>query len=336
MSTPFLRGNNLLGNSRLSFWQRGISSLNASGNVYLADRFRLGNDVPSGGIDISRNTDVPTSQADYSYSLARATASTPTGLTGSRIVQPVEGNIFKQIRGKKFTLFFWAKSSKIGPQYVALKNSAANRLFLQRYNITVADTWQSFQFQLTHDEAGSWLYDSGMGLEVSWMLQAGSSINIGTAGSWQTVAITTLAANDQVNTFDASNSYFRLALPMIVPGHVILDPNNLPLTRRHEDELRFCQRYYYGEYGFPNAIPLYGIRYAGTSPWLTIPLPVSMRALPVVSTSHSTIFASAGTINSVAPRTGAQRLDHVAVDVLTSNTSVDWGINLSFSADAEF
>lgn len=176
MSTPFLKGNNLFANSRLSFWQRGTSSLNASGNVYLADRFRLGNDVPSGGIDISRSTDVPSTQADYSYSLARATASTPTGFTGSRIVQPIEGNIFKQIRGKKFTLFFWAKSSKIGPQYVALKNSAANRLFLQRYDITVADTWQSFQFQLTHDEAGSWVYDSGMGLEVSWMLQAGSSI----------------------------------------------------------------------------------------------------------------------------------------------------------------
>lgn len=208
-------------------WQRGTSFPAIINTTYSADRWyfqKTGTAVQT----ISKVADAPTvAQAGiytaYCLGSAMTTAQTSLAISDYNVIsQRVEGfNIaslgFGQAGTRNVTLSFWVKGAKTGIHSVALRNGGANRSYIAEYTINALNTWEYKTIAMPVDTAGTWLYDTGTGIEVMFALAAGTSFQT-TANSWQ--AGNFLASNNQVNELDSVNNLFKIALVQFELGSI--------------------------------------------------------------------------------------------------------------------
>lgn len=235
---------NAIINGDFDIWQRGTSFPSASDGTYNADASWVYGKLGAMVHDISRSTDVPTVAAAgrlYNYSALIDCTTVDSSLASTDVcvfIKNIEGFFFLPLAQRTFTLSFWAKGTKTGVHCVAFRNSGADRSYVAEYTINASDTWEFKTITVSASpSAGTWNYETGVGLSVRWTLAAGSAFQT-TAGAWQTGNF--CATANQVNACDSTSNNFRITGVRLVAGSVAK-----PLIQRpYAQELALCQRYY--------------------------------------------------------------------------------------------
>lgn len=241
-------GHNLIINGGMEISQRfNAPTATGGGDGYIVDRWLIANvgsqamlvgidsDTPDGvGFGQSQScqittADVAIAAGDYSVLLTR--------IEGKDTAHLLQGDA----AAKTVTLSFDVKSSVIGTYCVAFRNAATDRNYIAEYTINVADTWESKTITLTLDTTGTWLTDTGVGLEVSFAMASGSTWQ-GVADTWQ--AGNLFATSNQVNFLATIGNKFLLDNVKLEEGTEVTSF----LPRPFGDELALCQRYFEKSY----------------------------------------------------------------------------------------
>jgi len=245
--------NNIM-NGGLHFWQRGSSFASVVDATYTADRWKY---KKSGTMvhTVSRSTDVPSNSiTPYSLLATVTTAQASLGTTGLCCIQQfIEGNFASNLYGKKVALSFYVKASKIGTYCVRFANSAKDKVIVKEFSVSVANTWEKKIIRISHDFTGTWLKDIGIGMEVSFVIGAGSNYNSASNGTW--ISSDLYATANQVNGLDTIGNTFQLAEVVLIEdnsGQTTV-PNFVLAGRNYSDEMRLCQRYFEKSYELETA-----------------------------------------------------------------------------------
>lgn len=241
-ASSLFTGRNKIINGDFNIWQRNTSFAAVADAAFCADRWFYGKD-PTGVHTITRDTDVPSlAQAgrifNYSLKVDCTTLNASIASTSRCIVgQVIEGFNFLPIAQRIFTMSFWVKATKTGVYCISLQNSASDRTIVMEYTVNVSDTWEykTITFPAS-PSAGTWNYTNGAGLQVLFVLAAGSNFQ-GSAGSWSSSNL--IKTSNQVNALDSTSNNFFLCGVQIEEGSVAT-----PFEQRlFQDELKICERY---------------------------------------------------------------------------------------------
>ena len=189
------------------------------------------------------------------------------------------------------TLSFWVKSTKTGIHSGAFKNSAQDRSYVFEYTVNVSNTWEHKTITVAGDTSGTWLTTSGIGVQVTFALMAGTDFTK-TAGSWGDG--NNYGSDNQVNVMDsASNEWYITGVQLEVGEQAT------PFEHRSLGEEKFlCQRYFRDLCsGISGSVLSLVTHYAATNAVGTFVLSPEMRTTPtaiaVSDASHFTTFSAA-------------------------------------------
>lgn len=164
-------------------------------------------------ITMSQEVDAPSS-GEFGNSL-RATVTTADTAIGAsevcEIKQQIEGYNARRLIGKTFTLGFWVRSSKTGVHCVNFANQSGSidRSYITEYTVNAINTWEYKTVTVVDGLplAGAWNWTDGSGLQVRFVLAAGSTRR-STANTWLTGNFD--ATNNQVNCLDSVGNIFAI------------------------------------------------------------------------------------------------------------------------------
>jgi hypothetical protein len=220
-----------------------------TGAVYVVDQWRaILSTTPGGTLRAQRVQSVTPAGAlnRLRFTVQVADASIAAG-DFYAISQPIEGSmvadaLFGSASARTIIVRLGVSSSQAGTYTVALRNGASNRSWLG--SITIAPGEINIDLVrtvvLTGDTTGTWLTDTGLGMDLSICLAAGSTFQ-GAAG-WS--AGNFLATSSQTNFMATGGATFEL----FDVGHYV-DVNAVGIAPTYEvprfdDELRRCRRYW--------------------------------------------------------------------------------------------
>lgn len=155
--------------------------------------------------------------------------------------QRIEGYNIADYVGKTFTVGAWVRSSVTGVHAISLRNSVLDRYYVGEVNILAANTPQFATLTVVGGlpAAGAWDFTSGIGLELGFVLAAGSGLH-GAVGSWQPDGVYTIASASQVNAIGTIGNVFGITDVQINPGSVAKPFKRLS----YGESLARCKRYY--------------------------------------------------------------------------------------------
>lgn len=297
------------GDFSLNPFQRGTSLSVSATNTgsYLADRFFTGI-TGAAVVTIAKTLDAPTAlqagiftQHCLSSTVTTAVA-TPAITDGVNLGQRIEGYNalqfgFGQAGSRFITKQFWVKAAKVGIHSVSFRNSASTRSYIAEYTVNASNTWEFKSITIPVDTSGVWLYDSGVGVNTTWNLSAGSSLktapNIWTTGNF-------LASTNSVNELDVVGNTFKIALVQLEAGSIATSFE----SRSVSQELELCERYYLeNSSGDGDATLFSGNVTSGSSYSAKHTFRTNMRATPTMTATNAaaTNFpATSGTFGSGA------------------------------------
>ena len=234
---------NAIINGDFNVWQRGTSFTSVADGVYLADRWFYSK-ISSAVHDITLSSDVPTvAQAGrlFKNSLKADCQTVDSSIASGdlvRISQRIEGFNWLPLAQRTITLSFWVKATKTGIYCVSLGNSGADRSYVAEYTVNASNTWEFKTITFTASpSAGTWNYDNGVGLALTFTLASGSTFQT-TKDTWQTGSF--FATANQVNACDSTANDFLIAGVQLEAGSVAT-----PFEYRTiQQELSLCERYY--------------------------------------------------------------------------------------------
>ena len=319
---PIAGGRNKIINGDMRIAQRGTATITGSGSAqYPVDRWSVFNGT--GTVTFVQSTDAP---AGFNYSiLATVTATGSYSTAGyTQVTHKIEGFNCQDLAygtasAKTIVLSFWSKSSVVGTQNVSFKNSGNNRVYVATYTIDVANTWEKKTVTVVGDTTGTWLVNSGIGLEVTFNLGMGTQYDA-TAGSWQALAAR-YSTSDAIDFAANSGATWRVTGVQLETGAVAtpFEIENYGIT------LAKCQRYYWRISGAtaPNVGLAVGGGTSGSTPAarrMVIPLPVSMRAIPTPAISGNHALYNVGLSNRIITAVGfnSSAPDILSLDVNSS------------------
>lgn len=337
-------------------WQRGTSFTAPASTAYTADRFRIGYSM-DGVVNVLKTADAPTAVQAGVYTqhclhvdVTTADASIAAGqycIIGQRVEGLNAASFgFGQSGTRYVTLSFWHKHTKTGTYCVALMNEAGTRSYVAEYVQDTTDTWEKATLTIPVDTTGTWLYTTGIGVNVEFAIAAGSTYQT-TAGAW--AAGLYLASSNQVNALDSTANNFKIALVQLEAAPSATFTGTPFETRSAGQELALCQRYYYRIQ--PSGAEIaFGSAYASTT---TIAFgvgkfPVTMRTRPTsleqsgvasnynVQFTADTVCSSVPTFQSAGDETWRVRFT-VASGLTAGQGGMAWasaaGTYLAWSAE---
>jgi hypothetical protein len=246
------------------------------------------------------------------------------------IVHYIEGQMIADARlgsasARQIVIRFGVRSSLAGTFGVSLRNSAANRSYVT--TITIAggeiNTDLVRTIVIPGDTSGTWLTDTGIGLQLTITLAAGTTFQ-GTAGSWQgSNLLTTSSQTNFMGTASATFELFDVGLYVDPLAIGVAPPFEVP---DFADELLRCHRYFRKEviYKLAGGIPATSISVGGR---------VQFQPMRVVPTLGTTNDGSTGLIGS---RTfSVPTNDSVEVSAVSTGSG-GFIIDTSFNVTARF
>jgi hypothetical protein len=317
---------NLIINGAMQVAQRGTSST-ASGNRSV-DRYRVDFlNFDQLGVTQSQSTTVPTGEG-FSNSLKVAVTTQETTLDANELFiirQTIEAQNLQRLAygtssAKSLTLSFWVRSSLAGKYSVLFYSQDGNRSNTTSFTISSADTWEFVTISIDGDTAGTINNDNGAGLQVTWVLAAGTDWAGTPHSGWGAFVETDdYAFSDQVN-FAAQTGEFYITGVQLEVGTNASDFEHESFA----ETLQKCHRYF-------TRIP----RIDGTSVNTQIAngmgnttnnflgvihFPTEMRANPTLTAVGSFRVFNGGTLN---PTAGPAR---------SSSSTVSMGISVGTGA----
>jgi hypothetical protein len=277
-------------------------TINSTANTYTVDRWAAAGQNTDGVYTAQRSTTAP---SGFTNSLL-ATVTTADASIGSTqsylITQFIEGLNASDLAwgtasAATVTLSFWVRSSLTGTFGGSLQNSANDRSYPFSFTINSANTWEKETITIAGDTTGTWLTDTGRGINVRFSLGAGSS-NKTTAGAW--AAGNYFAPTGSVDPISTLSSTFYITGVQLEKGSTATSFD----YRDYGRELMMCQRYYQRSSAssvYSNLANI-GTAISTTQVYLTMPILVSMRSAPSI-TSSSTLLSADG-VNTSTVVTG--------------------------------
>lgn len=346
-------------NGAFDIWQRGTAGVttftNVASNDYTADRFKW-QYVHDGQFTVQKVNDAPTAAqagiyVNYCMEMVPTTADTSIAANQFQsIIYRVEGydaaELGLGLAGTRYmTLSFWVKSNVTGKYTVVFKNQNSTRQIFKTFTIDSSGIWEKKVLTVPTDTTNTnWDHGTGIGLQVCWMLAAGSDYN-GTKDVWQDANL--FAESGMANIMSSTSNYFRITLVQLEKGSVATPFEYRP----YQIELNLCRRYYYQHIYYGSSSLGYGdadfMHYGGVSSsaynwmWAYSKLPVPMRTSPTITTSDDagttgkvTIWTSGGggVTNGITPYTLYNTAESYSVSVYNE---AKYGLYGAIKADAE-
>jgi len=276
---------------------------------------------------VSRSTDIPSSAFGlYSLLATPTTAQASIGVSDyCGIRQRIEGNMLRPFKGKKLAMSFWVKAYKTGVYCVAFRNADNTKSLIKEYTISASNTWEKKTIRFTHDTTGTWLYDTGIGMGVLFVVAAGTSLR-NSADAW--LSGNYIATSNQVNGVDNVLDTFQIADVCLIEDNEgqTREVNFTTAARDIFEELQLCQRYYekssdLGQIASHSSGLIQTYTNSNGAGFTFFTYKAVKRATPVVTSN--------GSISSTAVYSGLSQ-----VCFQYSGASVTWYTNW-FTADAE-
>ena len=292
-----LSNRNLIINGAMQVAQRGTSVSSPTDGTFLLDRFAVFRNG-AGIVDMAQSSVAPDGFKN-SLLLTVSTADTSLGSSdfgGLRYV--VEGHDIAQIgfgtaNAKQITLSFYVRSSVAGTYSVSFRNSAGNRYYAANYTINSADTWERKSITITADTSGTWVTDSGKGIDLRFCLWEGGYS--AAPDAWGDGNI--IGANNTTTSWIAttSNTFYITGVQLEVGDTAT------PFEHRsYGQELALCQRYFeiIGNASERTYIGG-GLWYSSSRPYVGVKFKTTKRAAPSCSaTTGSYSWYVAGAANT--------------------------------------
>jgi hypothetical protein len=287
---------NIVINGDMAIWQRGTTSITASGPNYFCDRFAT--DHGQGGATTSQLTlsgsDTPYTLG-FRYGLRMTNTSNTTATNGYRQLryraeaQDIANSGWNYTDPNSFiTLSFWVKSSLAGTYYCTLEPDDQSDKYAYNIGFTLlADTWTKVTHAVPGHSTLVFNNDNGIGMSIHWRIWLGTNYTTsgtGTSSWYDTDSSSTLSPDFLQNWANTSSATFDLTGFQMELGEVAT-------PFKHEsygDNLQRCQRYFYkyisnNDYGPLGANGMQintnsssGVMYQGQHP-------ITMRAAPTMA-----------------------------------------------------
>lgn len=308
-------------------------------DTYSVDRWHGGGQTTDGVFTLQQSTTAP-SGFNYSIKATVTTADSSIGATQTyNIRQNVEGNNVVDFGlgtalGKSMTLSFWVRSSLTGTFGGAFLNSSGSRACPFSYSISAANTWEYKTFTVACDTTGTWLTDTGRGVQVVFSLGTGSTY-VGTSGTW--AASQLYGVTGQTNLIATNGATLYITGVQLELGTVATPFEFLNIT----NELQLCQRYYEKSYSAsvtPGTVTpagrVFGSRQSGSFVCYTI-FRVDKRATPTV-TIYSPATGTSGKIRNESTPGDENVTNEIGTSALNvAGTTATSGHAMSYHFTAE-
>jgi hypothetical protein len=312
-------------NGDMRIAQRGTSSSSTSAGYHTVDRMRF---TAGGGLSASvaatmdQSTQAP-SNFTNSFLFTTTNGTSPSTTQSIGIQHRIEGNNVADLawgtaNAKAVTLSFWVRSSLTGTFGGGLRNSDLSRNYVFSYSISAADTWEYKTITVPGDAAGTWLTNTGIGIDLVFSMGAGPDAQL-SAGSWTSTTVQVASGvTGQVNICATSGATFYITGVQLEAGSVAT-----PFERRpYGTELSLCQRYYY-----KTTIGRQGTGFAKTTTVaeVYVPFQVNMRVAPTALEQSGTasdyllVYQNTAQACSAVPTFGTGAITNGAVNFTVSS-----------------
>ena len=279
---------NFIINGAMNVSQRG-TSFSFSNNVYCLDRIMtsLGNN--DGAATVTQDSSAPEGFAN-SLKVNVTTADDSLAVNHyNQMVYRIEAQNLQSLAfgtsdAKNITLSFYVKSNKTGTYSVNIaQNDNSYKQANLTYTIDSANTWERKSLTFTGDTSGVINNDNGHGLEIVWILAAGTTYSSGNnSASFVTYADANYAANQGVNVFDTiGNTWFLTGMQLEI-GQNATEFEHEPVERT----LTKCKRYFFAKNTSYEPIGA-GVWYGAGQILGDYTFEVEMRAAPTMSVSSA-------------------------------------------------
>ena len=274
---------NLIINGAMQVAQRGTSftGITSGTGTYTLDRY----DVYFGSLGtwtVEQSTDSPNGFSNSLKCTATTADASPAAGDYAGIVQFIEaqnlqGLGFGTADAKSSTLSFWVKSNKTGTATLEIRqDDNSSKSISPSYTINSADTWEYKTISVPADTAGVINNDNGIGFQVEWWLNSGSTYTSGTSQTTWTAANNADRNAANLGVGGATSDYFAITGVQLEVGSVATPFEH----RSYGEEFLNCCRYYQECRGLSTTA---GYQNGTSQVIYDIPLFVPLRAQPTVS-----------------------------------------------------
>ena len=162
------------------------------------------------------------------------------------VAQSIEAQYLRRLafgtaNAKTTTISFWVYSNVTGTYgFTLVTQDGTARNIGGTYTINSANTWEKKTITFAGDASATINNDNGHGLDVCWILSAGSNWTGTSNTSWANYASGRLAYGHNVNIASAVNKYWYLTGVQWEEGSVATEFEQETIG----ETLRKCQRYY--------------------------------------------------------------------------------------------
>ena len=193
--TTQLSHRNLIQNGNFVVFQRFLPgsqvTCNNGTNFYCMDRWYARGESSKAVFKLIQQDIQSEGQGAHAAARVQVTTASGTPATNDvyKIAQRIEGRNVQHLSwgtsgAKTITLSFLVKSSVTGTYGGSIMNSAQNRAYPFTYAISSANTWEQKSITIPGDTGGTWLTNTGIGLELNFDMGTAESNYRRPAGSW--------------------------------------------------------------------------------------------------------------------------------------------------------
>ena len=300
-----LSNRNLIINGAMQVAQRGTSITGITSSQYTLDRWQL---IASGAgtFTVSQEQDGPSA---FTNSLKVDCTTADASNTAGELLylrQMLEGVDCQRLGygtsgASEITLSFWVKSNQTETFVLTLQQGPSGSLSGKTFSVSTADTWEYKTLTFSGDTANAITNGNGIGLQVHWWLQAGSSYTTGALNSgWDTSATEDFAAGLTATIGDSTSDYFQITGVQLEVGDTA---TATPFEHRsYGDELARCKRYY-EHIGAEDSIAYItqstAAAYGNTVASFGMQCTVEKRASPTLTIGTLNVFTPSGWDNAI-------------------------------------
>ena len=248
-SAGALSNRNLVINGAMQVAQRGTSATgltSANEGYKTVDRL---NHVLEATSELVVTSEQSTDAPDGFSKSVKLTVTTPETTVGStervQVDYKLEGQNVQSIgagttSAQQLTVSFWVKSSVTGTYSTYIYGYGGNRIESHTYNINVAATWEQKTITFSADTTTANYADTSVaGLELGFLLSAGSGFTGNPATTWEAYTTTNLADGHTADVATVSGATFQITGVQLEVGDTATPFEH----RSYGQELSLCQRY---------------------------------------------------------------------------------------------